>query len=234
MRSIYPACKAVGLLLCTLLLCLRHSPALNLAVFALCAIGLLTARVPLRKLALSILPILVAAVGTFFTGYYFAAGSSSVNAQTLNLLGSRVYNGLVLSSRVVAFAGLGFLLAYTTDKVRLVQSLQQHFRLPAVFCYGLLAAWGIFPNMATEYRKARAAFAARGVRVSALSPALLRPLLVKTVRWSEALAVAMESKGFTAGRPRKPYRPLVLRPVDVLFPILSTAAMLAAVLLVPA
>ena len=108
-----------------------------------------------------------------------------------------------------------------------VRSLQQQLRLPPVFAYGLLAAWGILPNMMEEYKRTRAAFAARGIRVFPVSPALLKPLLVKSVRWSEELSIAMESRGFDGRAPRTCSQPLRLRPVDVLFPILSCALFLA-------
>lgn len=90
-----------------------------------------------------------------------------------------------------------------------------------------LAAWGILPNMMEEYKRTRAAFAARGIRVFPVSPALLKPLLVKSVRWSEELSIAMESRGFDGRVPRTCSQPLRLRPVDVLFPILSCALFLA-------
>ena len=35
-------------------------------------------------------------------------------------------------------------------------ALQQQLRLPPVFAYGLLAAWGILPNMMEEYKRTRA------------------------------------------------------------------------------
>ena len=96
-----------------------------------------------------------------------------------------------------------------------------------MFAYGLLAAWGILPNMMEEYKRTRAAFAARGIRVFPVSPALLKPLLVKSVRWSEELSIAMESRGFDGRAPRTCSQPLRLRPVDVLFPILFCALFLA-------
>ncbi|MBQ8469510.1 MAG: energy-coupling factor transporter transmembrane protein EcfT, partial [Clostridia bacterium] len=46
------------------------------------------------------------------------------------------------------------------------------------------------------------------------SPAVLKPLLVKSVRWSEALAVAMESKGFDGHGERSSYEAPTVRTVD--------------------
>ena len=222
MKSLNPACKLIGLVVPTLLLAGLHHPAVNLAVFAVCLAALLLSRANVKVLAGALLPVLLVAVGMFSTGYHFHAGAGMpINAA------APVRNGLVLGSRVLAFAGLGLLFVLTTDRILLVRSLQQQLRLPPVFAYGLLAAWGILPNMMEEYKRTRAAFAARGIRVFPVSPALLKPLLVKSVRWSEELSIAMESRGFDGRVPRTCSQPLRLRPVDVLFPILSCALFLA-------
>ena len=215
MKSLNPACKLIGLVVPTLLLAGLHHPAVNLAVFAVCLAALLLSRANVKVLAGALLPVLLVAVGM------------PINAAAQALTGAAVWNGLVLGSRVLAFAGLGLLFVLTTDRILLVRSLQQQLRLPPVFAYGLLAAWGILPNMMEEYKRTRAAFAARGIRVFPVSPALLKPLLVKSVRWSEELSIAMESRGFDGRVPRTCSQPLRLRPVDVLFPILSCALFLA-------
>ena len=203
MKSLNPACKLIGLVVPTLLLAGLHHPAVNLAVFAVCLAALLLSRANVKVLAGALLPVLLVAVGMFSTGYHFHAGAGMpINAAAQALTGAAVWNGLVLGSRVLAFAGLGLLFVLTTDRILLVRSLQQQLRLPPVFAYGLLAAWGILPNMMEEYKRTRAAFAARGIRVFPVSPALLKPLLVKSVRWSEELSIAMESRGFDGRVPR--------------------------------
>lgn len=218
MRSLNPACKFIGLLVPTFFLAARPNPAANLAVFALCLFGLLVSRVKRAAVAGLFAPVLLAAAGMFMTGYRFSVRSGlPVNAASLHIGSSAVWNGLLFASRVLAYAALGLLFALTTDKVRLVSSFRRQLRLPPVFAYGLLAAWGVFPRMALEYRRARAAFRARGLRVLPFSPALLIPLLVKSVRWSEALSEAMESRGFSASSPRTEFAPERVRPVDLAF-----------------
>ena len=234
MRSLNPACKSIGLLLPTFVLPLIQRPYLNLGVFALCLVLLLLSRVNLRALLWMMLPVLLMAAGTFFTGYHFRAdGGMPVSGGRFLTAGGPVYNRLVLASRGLAFAGLGALLVLTTDRVALVQSMHQQLKLPAAFAYGLLAAWGVVPAMVREYRQTRAAFHARGMRVFAASPRLLKPMLVKSVRWAEALAVAMESKGFDARAPRTLYRPVPLRWRDIAFPLAGAAAPGALFRLVP-
>jgi energy-coupling factor transporter transmembrane protein EcfT len=142
-----------------------------------------------------------------------------------------VLNGLLLSGRLLAFAGLGMLFILTTDRIDFVRSLNLQLKLPAKFAYGVIAAWGMFPKMAREYARTRMAFRARGLRVGPVSPALLLPLLVKSVRWSEALAVAMESKGFGESGARTAHREYPVGPADVAFLALPPLAVLTGGLL---
>ena len=229
MRTLNPAVKFIALLAVTLILAAKHDPILNFAVFLLSIAAILSARVKPRTLALLLLPILLAAAGMFFTGYRFhAGGDMPVRAEILDIGSSALWNGLTQASRVLAYAGAGYLFALTTDRLLMVRSFQRQFHLPQVFAYGLLAAWGVFPQMALESRRTRAAFRARGIRVFPVSPALLKPLLVKSVRWSEALSMAMESKGFSGQSRRTDFDPVRVRPRDWLFLLLTVGVTAAA------
>lgn len=218
MNKLNPAVKFVCLLVLTFVLAFRHQPVINLLFFTVCIIGVLTSGTSLKKLLILLAPILLAALGMFFTGYYFSAGSGMpVNSSTVVLANSHIWNGLIHASRVLAFAGGGYLFCLTTDRVLMIRSFQQQFHLPQIFAYGLLAAWGVFPHMMQEYRRTRAAFRARGKNPFPISPAFLKPLLVKSVRWSEELAVAMESKGFDGHSARTTFEPVRVRWFDWLF-----------------
>ena len=95
-----------------------------------------------------------------------------------------------------------------------------------MFAYGLLAAWGILPNMMEEYKRTRAAFAARGIRVFP-SP---RPAQAPAGQVGALVGGAVHRhgvQGLRRPRPRTCSQPLRLRPVGVLFPILSCALFLA-------
>ena len=232
MRSLNPACKFISLLAATLLLAGLRNPWWNLAAFAASMLLLLLSGVRMRTLLLYLIPVALAAAGMFFTGYRFTAdGSMPVRSDAFLQGSSNLLNGITQLSRVLAYAGLGYLFALTTDRVFMVRSFQKQLHLPQVFAYGLLAAWGIFPHMALEYRRTRAAFRARGIRVFPISPALLAPLLVKSVRWSEELSIAMESKGFSADAARTESTPVHVHAKDTAFTafcciILPAAAML--------
>lgn len=234
MRSLNPACKFIGLLAVTFVLAALRDPVWNLTAFLASMALILLSRVRLRTLLLLLVPVALAAAGMFFTGYRFSADSAMpVRSDVFLVGGSAVWNGVTHASRVLAYAGLGYLFALTTDRVLMVRSFQRQFHLPQVFAYGLLAAWGVFPHMAQEYRRTRAAFRARGIRVLPVSPALLGPLLVKSVRWSEELAVAMESKGFSGKARRTEFAPARVRGRDGCFlaiccGLLPLAALLSA------
>jgi len=220
MRSVHPAFKFIGIFISAVLLALFYRPLLNLSVFVACVSALLISRADLKSMLAVMIPAIIIAAGMFATGYYFQ-NTAALGITREIFTDGRIYNGLQLSSRVLAFAGLGLLFVLTTDKTQFVRSLEQRFRLPPKFAYGVLAAWGMLPNMAREYKKARAAFNARGLRPSFISPALLTPLLVKSVRWSEALAAAMESKGFSEDSKRTRYEMLPVRHIDISFPIFT-------------
>lgn len=242
MRSLNPSCKLIGLILLTFALAFAHNPLFNVAVFILSVImiiaALISGGIPLRRYLVPMIPIAVLAVGMFFTGYRFTVtGSSVVNlhamhlANIMNAVDSRVWNGLTFSSRVLAYSGVGFLFAYTTDRIRMIRSFQQQLHVPQIFAYGLLAAWGLLPHMVREYKRTRLAFAARGMKVSPVSPALITTLLVKTTRWSEALSVAMESKGFSGDAERSVYEPETVRTRDVIFAAANCLVMVLAIVL---
>ena len=225
MKSINPSCKAIGLLVPTLLLTLIHNASVNIAIFGICVVLTLISGVQARRFCLLLLPVLLAAAGMFFAGYHFnAEAGGPVNAENLNITGTALVNGLGLAGRVLAFGGLGLLFVLTTDMVQFIYSLQQQLRFPSVFAYGLLAAWGMLPEIQREYLRTRAAFRARGIKVFAFSPHVLRPMMVKCVGWAEALSTAMESKGFNGNIKRTYFRKIPVRRSDLAFPVLTIAS----------
>lgn len=229
MNKINPTCKFIGILIPTVLLLFFYSPVLNLLVFVISITATLFSRCSKKALCAALMPVLLSALALYFTGLRFPSDSHlALNYKLFE--NHAVWNGLQLSSRVLAFAGLGLLFALTTDRIEMIRSARQQLKIPVKFAYGLLAAFGIMPNMMIEYRKARAAFRARGLSPVPWSPALLKPLLVKTVRWSEALAAAMESKGFGGGS-RTEYYVMSVTLRDVVFPFITTTLFLFAVFL---
>ncbi|MDR0519269.1 MAG: energy-coupling factor transporter transmembrane protein EcfT [Clostridiales Family XIII bacterium] len=227
MRRLNPVCKFFGILATAVVLSLFYVPMLNLGVFAACLLAAACSRVPLRHACAILLPALLIAVGMFFSAYHFSA-DTAMGAHSGMFTDARVWNGLLLAGRLMGFAGLGMLFTLTTNQIDFIRALNTQLKLPARFAYGIIAAWGMFPRMAREYSKTRSSFRARGLRAGFVSPALLLPLLVKSVRWSESMAVAMESKGFGETDTRSHYYEFRAKAADIAFAVLAPAAVVMA------
>lgn len=234
MRELNPSAKLIGLIVVTMTLAAVHHPILNIAVFAaasvLCLIDLVKTHRGIHLFLYPMIPIGILAFSMFMTGYRFTSAPSSVvsrhllSSSSLAFAPGNVWNGLIFSSRVLVYAAIDLLFTLTTDPVQMIRSFQKQLHMPQMFAYGLLSAWNIFPHMAQEYRKTKLAFQARGIHVNPFSPQLLVTLLVKTTRWSEELAMAMESRGFSSREARTSFeKPEVCRR-DIAFLLVSCAA----------
>ena len=235
MKQINPSCKLIGLLVVTFVIAFVHHPVLSMIVFAATAVLILTSGADPKAYLLPMIPIVILAIGMFFTGYRFTnpdVHATVVNLSNQHLGNSRIWNGLIFSSRVLVYSGIGLLFALTTDRIRMIRSFEKQLHVPQVFAYGLLAAWGLFPQMRLEYKRTRLAFQARGIRVMPFSPALLVTLMVKSTRWSEALAAAMESRGFSGTEERSSFEPERVRKIDILFLIICCAIFPVAAILI--
>jgi len=211
-----PSVKVAAILAAVILLSLQYLVSLNLLVFgsALLLLFFFSDAKP-KSVAAILIPALIAAFGLFVTGLYYARGGSVTDAKLSSVssvpyavraaMSRNLYTAAQLATRLLAYAGLGILFALTTDGEFFLQSLMHQCRLPPKFAYGLLAAFHLMPVMAREYRVVRTAFAVRGVRAGPLALKPMFTMLVNSVRWSECVAMAMESKGFCAGAKRTYY-----------------------------
>ena len=210
-----PTVKAFTVLICVILLSFEYLVSLNLLVLAVCLLLLMfCSRVSLKKIGVILLPACIAAFGLFVMGLYYARGGST---QTMDLsslsampysvraaMSQNLYTALQLATRLLAYAGLGILFALSTEGDFFIASLLHQCHLPPKFAYGILAAFHLMPGMAREYAQVRTAFAARGLKAGPLSMKPVFTMLVNSVRWSESIAMAMESKGFLRGMRRVP------------------------------
>ncbi|MCD7907130.1 MAG: energy-coupling factor transporter transmembrane protein EcfT [Clostridium sp.] len=238
MERLNPFYKAVTILVCGLLMSFSYSVELSLAVFGLCLAALLFAS---RARAASIVKIMIPAVGAalrlFFGGVWITRGAAGPAAQgslnfALAAASSRsLYNALQLGSRVLAFAGLGILFALTTDGEVFVASLIHQGKIPPKFAYGVLAAFHLLPEIRKEYDDARLACQVRGMKLSPLSLKPAFTALVNGIRWSESVAMAMESKGFSGDGDRTYYAVTQVRWYDRAFAATALAGMAAGMLL---
>lgn len=244
MEHLNPFYKAAAILVCGLLLSFRYSLLLSLLVFA-CSMAALVlfSRARLSSVLKVLAPALITAVSLFFTGFWYTnasagagvsqsvAASGSLNFAFAVTAGHSVYNSLQLAMRVLAFAGLGMVFALTTDGEEFVASLIHQGKLPPKFAYGVLAAFHLLPDIKKEYQNARLACEVRGMK---LSPVSLKPVftaLVNAIRWSESVAMAMESKGFTGDRDRTYYAVTAVHWYDYVFGMSAVLAIAAGMIL---
>jgi energy-coupling factor transporter transmembrane protein EcfT len=230
-NGLNPGYKFLTLLMASLILSATHNARLNLSVFVLClAATALTPSVNRRRLALGLLPFLLTAAGMFMSGFLFPAAPAANLAASA---GERaVYvtswdSALKLSSRVLAFGGIGLLFALTTNSMDFIMSLTQQFRLSPKFAYGLLAAYHFFPVVREEYGIVRSALAVRGVKTWPFSKKRLLPMLIHAFERSESVAMAMESRGFDGAAPRGVAFPSRARKADFVFMFAVTAGVAA-------
>ena len=207
MNKLNPGYKLLTLVLASLLLSLHYNVPLYLLVACISfLVTICTPGVNRHRLLLAMIPFLLAALGMFTTGLIFADGSSagvelSATGQAVVSAGN-LTSAMQLSSRILAYGGLGMLFAFTTDSMELIMSLMQQFHLPAKFAYGILAAYHFFPVVRSEYATVGAALKVRGIHAGPFSTKRIFPMLVHALERSESLAMAMESRGFEDGVPR--------------------------------
>jgi len=183
LHKINPFYKCVTVITLAILLTFTSSAMLNIVTFSICILLLITgSRKILSALKLCI-PMLIIAAGLYISG--------------ANIGGSQ-QSGLFLATRVMAFMGFGMVFSLTTDSYEFMKSLQKDAKVPRKFAYGILCAFNLVPYIRNEYSNARLALAARGVKFSVFSTKPLFSMLVNSIRWSEMLSMAMQSKGFDA------------------------------------
>ena len=234
MRKINPSFKFAAVLLPALILSFQFQIFLNVCVFGLCLLLLIISRVPLRNVLRVLFPAFLLAAGLFMTGYIFSTDSATAAGANFGremAFPASVANGLLMSTRILAFACLGMVFAFTTNMQEFIYSLEQQLRLPSRFAYGILAAFHLGPMMPYEYKKTSHAFLARGQKFFPLSPKVLAPFIIKSVRWSESLAIAMESKGFDEDGRRTCLRVMRVRWFDYAFVFLSVGLTVLGVVL---
>ena len=179
--NINPFFKFITVIVLALALTFTSSPWLNLGVFLTCILLLITGSNKIISALKFCTPILLMAVGLYVSGVNFGGNQQS---------------GLFLATRILAFAGFGMVFSLTTEPYAFMKSLRTDARLPRKFAYGILCAFNLVPYIRQEYNSARLALAVRGVRVRVFSLKPLFSMLVNSVRWSEMLSMAMQSKGF--------------------------------------
>ena len=230
LENLNPFYKAVVILIAGILLSFSYAVLLNASIFLISMVLILFfSRAKKSTLGKILIPIGIAAVSLFMTGFLHsgtvqtpkASTFSSYNFSAMTAAAGSLYNALQLSTRVLGFAGLGLLFALTTKGEDFMISLMQQAHVKPKFAYGILAAFHLMPNIAAELEDARLAYRVRGIKVSAWSLKPFFAAMVNCIHWSENLAMAMESKGFDGDGARTCCRKLRVTAADHIFGVVT-------------
>jgi len=212
-----PSVKMITILLSVVILSFQYKVYVTMGVFCFSMIMMLFfSNAKLKSIIKILLPAFFAAFGMFMMGLYYSK-NNSITAMNISDISSVPYalraamstnliTALQLSSRILAYAGLGIFFALTTDEELFISSLMHQCHLSPKFAYGILAAVHLVPNLGREYKNALFAFRTRGMNVSAFSIKPMFAMLVNSIYWSENIAMAMQSKGFSDNDERTYYR----------------------------
>ena len=181
LSKINPFYKFVTVITLALALTFTSSVLLNVVTFLVCFFLLLTGSKKMLSALKILIPILFMALGMYISGVNFGGTQQS---------------GWFLATRIIAFSGFGMVFSLTTEPYEFMKSLRKDAKLPRKYAYGILCAFNLVPYIRNEYQQARLALEVRGVRGGMFSTKPLFSMLVNSIRWSEMLSMAMQSKGF--------------------------------------
>lgn len=197
-----------------------------------------SAGISTRALLLAQIPFVLFGIGLFLVNALSRPGTRIWPELPIRITVEGVSWGTALALRglVIGVLTVGFLAS--TPPRDLMVSLTAHGRVPARISYALLAGHRMLAAMPARWQTIRAAHAVRAPldRDGRPRTGLKQfnrsafALLVVSIRASERIALALESRGLAAGR-RTLARPVPLTGTDALFAAAVLGAFLAVVLL---
>ena len=154
-------------------------------------------------------PFVLFGFGFLTTNILFRQENSAVAVFSADLAASEAGRaGLVLFLRAIAGGMVSIFFARAIDPGGFVRALMAYLRLPPSIAYALFAAMQMVPDLAGKAQQIRLADAMRRGRPLRRIPSpigilrLVIPLIAFAIRRAGRTAIAMEARGFAAGRPR--------------------------------
>ena len=225
LEKINPFIKVVTILVCGILMALTSSWKLNLAVLIAALLALLLlSNCKLSSLVKTFVPVILLAGAVFVSGMSY--GKSAAQSASIYHVAS-MDSALLLSTRILAYVGMGMLFALSTDQKEFIMSLMHQAHIKPKFAYGVLAAVNLIPTLRREWDEVNLAYRARKKRTGLLPIGPLFNTLVNGIRWSENVAMAMESKGFDGDGSRTFAITTRVRAGDICFAVLCIGLMAA-------
>lgn len=203
LEKINPMVKVVTILILCVMMALTRSWQVNLWIFGVnMALLLLLSGCSLKRLFGTLLPVCLLAGAVFVSG--LLNGKAEQTASSIYQV-TTVGSALMLSTRILAYVSFGLLFALSTDPREFIMSLMHQAKLKPKFAYGVLAAYHLVPTLRREWDEVNLAYLARQKSTGVLPLGPLFNTLVNGIRWSENVAMAMESKGFD-GEAKRTFR----------------------------
>lgn len=225
LEKINPFIKVVTILVCAILMALTSSWKLNLAVLIAALLALLLlSNCKLSSLVKTFVPVILLAGAVFVSGMSY--GKSAAQSASIYDVAS-MDSALLLSTRILAYVGMGMVFALSTDQKEFIMSLMHQAHIKPKFAYGVLAAVNLIPTLRREWDEVNLAYRARKKRTGLLPIGPLFNTLVNGIRWSENVAMAMESKGFDGDGSRTFAITTRVRAGDICFAVLCIGLMAA-------
>ena len=225
LEKINPFIKVVTILVCGILMALTSSWKLNLAVLIAALLALLLlSNCKLSSLVKTVVPVILLAGAVFVSGMSY--GKSAAQSASIYDVAS-MDSALLLSTRILAYVGMGMVFALSTDQKEFIMSLMHQAHIKPKFAYGVLAAVNLIPTLRREWDEVNLAYRARKKRTGLLPIGPLFNTLVNGIRWSENVAMAMESKGFDGDGSRTFAITTRVRAGDICFAVLCIGLMAA-------
>ena len=225
LEKINPFIKVVTILVCGILMALTSSWKLNLAVLIAALLALLLlSNCKLSSLIKTFVPVILLAGAVFVSGMSY--GKSAAQSASIYDVAS-MDSALLLSTRILAYVGMGMVFALSTDQKEFIMSLMHQAHVKPKFAYGVLAAVNLIPTLRREWDEVNLAYRARKKRTGLLPIGPLFNTLVNGIRWSENVAMAMESKGFDGDGSRTFAITTRVRAGDICFAVLCIGLMAA-------
>lgn len=184
-----PSLKFLLAFIISLELSLKASLTANLVVIGFSIIYLIINRITIKDLILLLILPLIAAFTIFATLYWFSPQPDH-------------YYAWVLSTRIYAYLFAISCVVKNTSAEEFTRSLEQNLHLPNKFCYGVLAALNIVPQMKMAVKQIRVSAMMRGVYLSFWSPSLYFKAILVALHTADNLAQGMQSHGYYEGKKR--------------------------------
>lgn len=208
-----PGLKLLLVMLIALEISFTQSLIVNVILIAVSLIYILFHRISFKALFALVFWPLFPALGLFVSQWLYGDAG--------------IHFAWILFTRIYAYVFLGATFTLTSSITDLALTLEQDFRLPSKFAYGVLAAFNLMPKITEEIKIIKTSALMRGEALHFWSPKLYFKAILSSIQWSQNLAEAMTSHGFVEDQDRTHYKIIQITTLDWTLLIILFAAVQA-------